>query len=68
VLVSDDEILDAQATLIETTRTLVEAAGAAALAGALRLRERLTGKRVGIVVSGGNASPQQLLDVLTRPR
>lgn len=66
VLMSDDEILDAQAKLIETTRTLVEAAGAAALAGALRLRERLAGKRVALVVSGGNASPHQLLDVLAR--
>jgi threonine dehydratase len=66
VLVSDDEILDAQATMIETTRNLVEAAGAAALAGALRLRDRLAGKRVALIVSGGNASPQQLVDVLAR--
>jgi threonine dehydratase len=66
VLVGDDEILEAQATLIETTRTLVEAAGAAALAGALRLRERLAGKRIALIVSGGNASPQQLVDVLTQ--
>jgi threonine dehydratase len=66
VLVSDDEILDAQATLIETTRNLVEAAGAAALAGALQLRDGIAGKRIALVVSGGNASPQQLLDVLAR--
>jgi len=64
VLARDDEILAAQATLIETTRNLVEAAGAAALAGALRLRERLAGKRIALIVSGGNASPQQLVDVL----
>ena len=43
VLVSDDEIRAAMVALLETTRNLVEAAGAAPLAGALRLRERLAG-------------------------
>jgi len=64
VLVSDDEIRSAQATMIETTRNLVEAAGAAPLAAALRLRERLAGRRVALILSGGNASREQLLDAL----
>jgi threonine dehydratase len=68
VLVSDDEIRSAMIALIETTRNLVEAAGAASLAGALRLRERLAGKRVAIVCSGGNISVPQLADVLARAR
>lgn len=67
VLVSDDEILDAQAILIDTTRNLVEAAGAASLAAAIRLRDDLTGKRVALVMSGGNATRAQLLAVLSRP-
>jgi threonine dehydratase len=50
--------------MIETTRNLVEAAGAAPLAAALELRERVAGKRVALVLSGGNATPEQLLDVL----
>jgi threonine dehydratase len=66
VLVSDDEIREAQAAMIETTRNLVEAAGAAPLAAALRLGEQLSGKRVALVLSGGNASREQLLDVLGR--
>jgi threonine dehydratase len=66
VLVSDDEIRAAQALMIEATRNLVEAAGAAPLAAALRLREQLTGKRVALILSGGNASREQLLDVLGR--
>jgi threonine dehydratase len=66
VLVSDDEIREAQALMIETTRNLVEAAGAAPLAASLRLREQLNGKRVALVLSGGNASREQLLDVLGR--
>jgi threonine dehydratase len=64
VLVSDDDIRAAILTMIETTRNLVEAAGAAALAGALGLRERLAGRRVALVCSGGNISPAQLADVL----
>lgn len=64
VLVSDDEIRAAQALMIEATRNLVEAAGAAPLAAALRLREQLTGKLVALILSGGNASREQLLDAL----
>jgi threonine dehydratase len=64
VLVSDDEIRGAQALMIETTRNLVEAAGAAPLAAARRLREELNGRRVALILSGGNASREQLLDVL----
>jgi threonine dehydratase len=66
VLVGDDEIREAQSQLIETTRNLVELAGAAPLAAAHRLRDRLAGKRVALVVSGGNASRQQLLEALAR--
>jgi threonine dehydratase len=66
VLVSDDEIRTAQAMMIEATRNLVEAAGAAPLAAALRLRDRLAGKRVALIASGGNVSRDQLADVLTR--
>jgi threonine dehydratase len=64
VLVSDDEIRSAQRTMIEATRNLVEAAGAAPLAAALKLRDRLAGKRVALVLSGGNATRAQLLEVL----
>ena len=66
VLVSDDEIRAAQALMIEATRNLVEAAGAAPLAAALRLREQLAGKLVALILSGGNASREQLLDALGR--
>jgi threonine dehydratase len=66
VLVSDDEIRAAQTLLIETTRNLVEAAGAAPLAAALRLRDQLVDKRVALIASGGNVSPEQLLDLLRR--
>jgi len=63
ILVSDDEIRQAQRTIIEKTRNLVEAAGASPLAAALKIKERLTGKRVAMILSGGNVSPQQLREL-----
>lgn len=64
VLVSDDEIRAAQVLMIEATRNLIEAAGAAPLAAALRLREQLAAKRIALIASGGNISRDQLLDLL----
>ena len=63
VLVPDDEIRHANRLLIEGTRNLVEPAGAASLAAALRLRERFRGKRIALVLSGGNISPAQLAEL-----
>lgn len=60
ILVSDEEIRQAQRAMIEKTRNLVEAAGAAPLAAALKLKDRLTGKRVVLICSGGNVNPEQL--------
>ena len=65
VLVSDDEIRAAQALMIETTRNLVEAAGAAPLAAALKMRDRLAGKKVALIASGGNVSREQLVALLS---
>lgn len=56
LLVSDEELCSAMKLLIEHTRNLVEAAGAASLAGAIKLRERLAGKRVALIISGGNVT------------
>jgi threonine dehydratase len=64
VLVSDDQIRRAMVHMIDATRNLVEAAGAAPLAAALELREQLAGKRVALVCSGGNVSVQQLRELL----
>ena len=64
VLVSEDELLRAARLMLEHTRNLVELAGAAPLAGALRLRERLAGRRVVLVCSGGNVTPEQLATIL----
>ncbi len=67
VLVTDDEIDVATGLMIEKTRTLVEAAGAAPLAAALKIRERLQDRNVALICSGGNISPAQLARLLQRP-
>ena len=64
VLVDEDEIRRAMLQMIEGTRNLVEAAGAAPLAAALRLRDRLAGRRVALICSGGNVSLTQLRELL----
>ena len=54
VTVSDDEIADAIRAYWTDTHNLVEGAGAAPLAALMQERQRMAGKRVGLVVSGGN--------------
>src|SRR4029078_11692690 len=55
---------DSRVALARGARTPGGAAGAAPLALAVRLRVQLAGRRVVLVASGGNASLEQLRDVL----
>ena len=64
VLVSDDELRVATRQMIAGTSSLVEPAGAAALAGAVKLRERLAGRKIALVCSGGNISIAQLAQLV----
>src|SRR3954468_4357950 len=64
VLVGDDEIRRAMLQMIDGTRNLVEAAGAAPLAAAVKLRDRLAGKRVALICSGGNVTVPQLRELV----
>jgi threonine dehydratase len=64
ILVSDDEIRAAMRLAIEKTRNLVEGAGAASLAAARKIRDRLQGKRVALILSGGNVTLAGLRDLL----
>jgi threonine dehydratase len=54
VLVSDEQINDAIRQLARDAKQLVEGAGAASLAAAIKLRDQLQGRKVVGVVSGGN--------------
>jgi threonine dehydratase len=67
VLVSEDELRAATVAMLERTRNLIEPAGASPLAAALRLHDRLEGRRVALVASGGNVSLAQLRQLLGTP-
>jgi threonine dehydratase len=54
VTVDDFEIGEAVLLILERMKLLAEGAGAAALAGALKLADRLRGRRVVVLVTGGN--------------
>ncbi|HBX70317.1 MAG TPA: threonine dehydratase [Chloroflexi bacterium] len=64
VLVDDSEIKKAIVTLLEHTHNLAEGAGAAPLAAALHLKKRLAGRKVALVMSGGNLSVEKLKNFL----
>jgi threonine dehydratase len=66
VLVGEDDLEHAVFQLLGGTRNLAEPAGAAPLAAALQLRDRLAGKRVALIQSGGNISPEHLREILLR--
>jgi threonine dehydratase len=54
VTVDDFEIGEAVLLLLERMKLLAEGAGAAALAGALKIKPNLRARRIAIVISGGN--------------
>jgi threonine dehydratase len=56
LLVTDDQIVEAQRVLAMTADTIAEGAGAAALAALLTHPDHWKGKRVAIVCTGGNAT------------
>jgi len=66
ILVNETELERAVATLISIEKTVVEGAGAAGLAAIMSDRSRFSGKKVGLVLSGGNIDTRLIASVLTR--
>lgn len=64
VAVTEGEIAAALRLYLRATHNLAEGAGAAPLAGLLQLRRRLAGKKVGVVLTGGNIDEPVLRRVL----
>ena len=64
VLLSDEEMAAAARLYLEKTGNLAELSGAAALGAALKLADRLAGKKTAVVLSGSNISPGQLRGIL----
>ena len=66
LLVDEDDIEQAIVMLLEIEKTLVEGAGAAGLAALLKYPERFKGKKVGLVLCGGNIDPLLLAAIIER--
>ena len=69
-LVSESDIEHAIVVLLEIEKSVVEGAGAAGLAALLRAQEegsdRYRGKRIGLVLTGGNIDPLMLGELIER--
>jgi threonine dehydratase len=65
VLVDDENIKKAVVMLLEHTHNLAEGAGAIPLAAALEMKDRLAGKKVALIMSGGNLAVEKLSSMLS---
>ncbi len=66
LLVGEDDIEQAMLMLLEIEKTVVEGAGAVGLAALLKYRERIAGRKVGLVLCGGNIEPMLLAEIIER--
>ena len=66
VLVSDDEMKRAVKTIFLATGQVAELSGAASTAAAFKFRDQLKGKKVALVLTGGNIGPKQLSSILSQ--
>jgi threonine dehydratase len=65
--VSDEALLASVCSLVESAHVLVEPSGAAALAAAWERRAELRGRRIVLILSGANITPQLLRRALDGP-
>lgn len=61
LLVTEDEIVQAMWWVFERMKIIIEPSSAVAVAAAMRYRDQLAGKRVGVIISGGNVDIKKLL-------
>lgn len=66
LLVDEGDIEEAIVLLLEIEKTVVEGAGAAALAALMKYPGRFAGKKVGVVLCGGNIDPLMLAEIIQR--
>lgn len=66
LLVSEDDIEQAILMLLEIEKTVVEGAGGVGLAALLRHGERFKGRKVGLILCGGNIEPLVLAEIIER--
>jgi len=65
VTVKEDEILDAMGYYFTDTHNLAETAGAAPLAALIKEKQKMAGKKVGLILSGGNSDRAMAMRALS---
>jgi len=65
IQVTDEEVAAAMRLLFECTHHTCEGAGAAAMAAAMKEHSMITGKKIAVVVSGGNIDREVFASVLS---
>ena len=66
LLVSEDDIEQAILMLLEIEKTVVEGAGGVGLAALMKHAERFKGRKVGLILCGGNIEPLLLAEIIER--
>jgi len=64
VTVTDDQILDGVDYLFRFQKQVAEPSGACALAAILANKINVAGSRVGVIISGGNISPERFFELM----
>lgn len=64
IAVSDDEVAEAIRVYYRCTHNLAEGAGAAPLAALMQEKDQMHGKRVGVILCGGNIDTEQFVTVM----
>ncbi len=65
--VTDEQLIDRMKFYAERMKIVVEPTGCLSFAAALAQKDKLKGKRVGIIVSGGNVDIQHFAQLISRP-
>jgi len=66
ILVSEEEMAQAILLIMELIRNMAEDAGAAPLAAALKMKQRIKGRKVALVLTGSNISMERLRQLLSQ--
>jgi threonine dehydratase len=66
LLVSDDEMIETLTWMLERMKVLVEPSGVAGAAAVRHKKADFSGKRVGVILSGGNLDRKRLAEFLVK--
>jgi len=66
ITVTDDEIISAMKLIWDRMKIIIEPSGAVPLAAILKAKEKFAGKKVGMILSGGNVDLAKVLELFSK--